>query len=596
MDLIGINQRLKDIYLKYIESALPLRYDWMQQQRRKLLQQRHLLTDWPLVEPVPTYPSSGQTLAQVSHTLPGYEDLQALAGPLFPEAMPLYQHQVEALHKVLFEQKDLLVTTGTGSGKTETFLLPLLTYLAHESKKWPAMGPEDPERYWWRNPNVPYHPQWTHSRRTPGLRALILYPLNALVEDQLRRLRHTLDHPETHAWLDRARGGNRILFGRYTGLTPVPGRPNQPEKVQELRQYLSELEQQTLAIQADAQRAEDLRSHFHGLFGGEMWSRWDMQQHAPDILISNYSMLNIMLMRTIDQPLFEQTRAYLEQDPAHRFFLIVDELHNYRGTPGTEVAYLLRLFLHRLGLSPESEQLVIMATTASIDDTQASHAFLREFFGRQRFALLKNPDISLTVADTDLSDVAPQLAAFAQTLYPQALEPSAQAPFPERFSQALTHLLGPEQAYSDPAMALSEWLEQYQVREKFLKAIQKCQQGQIRATQVHHLDQVLFFPYQAAPSTISEALRGLLCALALAKTPQGTALQAVRGHLFFNKHHGLSICPNPACTDPSVADMPERNLGALHSNDRINCSCHARLLDLLVCQTCGEVFMGAYYK
>ena len=51
----------------------------------------------------------------------------------------------------------------------------------------------------------------------------MLYPLNALVEDQLRRLRMTLDSPDAHAWLDAERKGNRVLFGRYTGQTPVPG-------------------------------------------------------------------------------------------------------------------------------------------------------------------------------------------------------------------------------------------------------------------------------------------------------------------------------------------------------------------------------------
>ena len=86
--------------------------------------------------------------------------------------------------------------------------------------------------------------------------------------------------------------------------------------------------------------------------GSEMWSRWDMQSHPPDILITNYSMLNVMLMRRIESGTSSIcTKAWLEADRTnHVFHLVVDELHTYRGTPGTEVGYLLRTFLHRIGL------------------------------------------------------------------------------------------------------------------------------------------------------------------------------------------------------------------------------------------------------
>ncbi len=72
-----------------------------------------------------------------------------------------------------------------------------------------------------------------------------------------------------------------------------------------------------------------------------MWSRWDMQDNPPDILVTNYVMLNIMLMREAETPIFNQTREWLQADPSHVFHLVVDELHTYRGTAGTEVAYLL---------------------------------------------------------------------------------------------------------------------------------------------------------------------------------------------------------------------------------------------------------------
>ncbi len=74
-----------------------------------------------------------------------------------------------------------------------------------------------------------------------------------------------------------------------------------------------------------------------------MWSRWDMQDSPPDILVTNYSMLYIMLMRAVEGPIFERTRAWLDEDHRNVFHLVVDDSYTYRGTAGTEVAYLVRL-------------------------------------------------------------------------------------------------------------------------------------------------------------------------------------------------------------------------------------------------------------
>ena len=115
-----------------------------------------------------------------------------------------------------------------------------------------------------------------------------------------------------------------------------------------------------------------------------MWSRWDMQDSPPDILITNYSMLNIMLMRSIETNIFEQTRAWLSESSNHVFFLVVDELHTYRGTPGTEVAYLLRVLLDRIGLTPDSDQLRIIASSASLESDTSGLEYLEQFFGRER--------------------------------------------------------------------------------------------------------------------------------------------------------------------------------------------------------------------
>src|SRR5207237_1593196 len=129
--------------------------------------------------------------------------------------------------------------------------------------------------------------------------------------------------------------------GRYTGRTPVSGNRSSAATGR-LRAELADAHRDAQLVAGTS-----AARFFATLDGGEMWSRWDMQETPPDILITNYSMLNIMLMRSVESTIFEQTRAWLAEPnhPERVFHLIVDELHAYRGTPGTEVAYILRLLL-----------------------------------------------------------------------------------------------------------------------------------------------------------------------------------------------------------------------------------------------------------
>ena len=360
-DVIGAYQRIDHIYKLYIRSAFPMRYRVLAEERERILSRTGILSQPPLIEPVPVYASSGKNLTQAAQDLPGYEDLTHLGQTLFPSTLELYQHQWKSLEAVCKNQKDIVVTTGTGSGKTECFLLPLLAQLAKESQSWAACPPAPKNHRWWDkqvNSNQSFVAQWKHAKRPQAVRALVLYPLNALVEDQLRRLRKSLEDPTIHSWLDENRGKNRITFGRYTGLTNVSGE-QKPHVIKRLADILTKQEEEWQSLQDPETIAQnpDIQYYFPRLDGGEMRSRWDMQDSPPDILITNYSMLNIMMMRAIEQDIFDKTRDWLASDSTNQFFLIVDELHSYRGTPGTEVAYLLRLLYHRLGLTADSPQL-----------------------------------------------------------------------------------------------------------------------------------------------------------------------------------------------------------------------------------------------
>lgn len=643
-DLIGSHLRLKQIYRAYIESAFPLRFEALNQERARLLGKEDPdgahLTQSPLVEAMPLYPSSGRTLRQTAAALGDeYQGFEELARELVPQGVELYDHQYSSLMTVLADQ-DLVVTTGTGSGKTECFLLPLFAELAKEMGTWAEMGDVTPHRDWWREPvDRPNHRnreigQFAHSRRPHAMRALILYPLNALVEDQLRRLRRALDNPETTRWLDTNRGQNRILFGRYTGATPVSGNPANRAKTKDLARALRDIHRREQAILDKLDRAngiekkhlEEVRYFFPAMGSGEMWSRWDMQETPPDILITNYSMLNIMLNRQVEEQIFKRTRDWLRQDKSNRFHLIVDELHAYRGTQGTEVGYILRLLLHRLGLTPESSQLRILCTSASIEEDDKSRRFLEEFFGRprNRFVIVNNPQIDpIPGSRQQLKLHARAFQEFCEAIdaESEATLGADHAPWQppvgaaQQLGSAMTklalELAEVDKRQTDCYVLLGSALQKIDAGDALRDAIRVAAGGEVRAVPLTRLDHVLFEasaprwnPFSTEPADgLSKSLRGLLMALALSRRGQqdDRSVASLRGHLFYHNHQNLWACCNPDCDDSNC--LPEERgrdeqsrppIGALHATHQLSCSCGGRVLDLVVCECCGEVFLGGH--
>src|SRR6266850_1900085 len=435
---LAIFRDLRELYRRYLDSPLAIRYDSLRDERRSLLfdQDRRLWRE-PLIEPVPTYPSCGAGFTRLMHDLlddSWGDELAAEVGAFLEpslftdsqtgEQWQPFAHQQRAFQQALVQRKDVVVTTGTGSGKTECFLVPVLAELVRESRGWPVPGARSTDWDWWDERHRRLRgrsqqrqglrvAQREHEGRPAAVRALLLYPLNALVEDQLVRLRVALDSAPARGWLDRHRDGNRFYFGRYTGRTPIPGNSD----TDRLRKELREMAREAAAV-ADSDTAFFFQSLHED--GAEMWSRWDMQSHPPDLLITNYSMLNIMLMRRIETAIFDATNRWLAEGrrlgEERIFHLIVDELHTYRGTSGTEVAYLLRVLLDRLGLSHNSEQVRIIASSASLEGGNQGagqgREYLQDFFARStsRFSVVDH--IMAEPSSTSISTCAMSAPAF----------------------------------------------------------------------------------------------------------------------------------------------------------------------------------------
>ena len=208
---------------------------------------------------------------------------------------------------------------------------------------------------------------------------MVLYPTNALVEDQVVRLRKAIRR--IGASSDRG----KLWFGRYTGSTlgsatmPGKGDARVTDVAAQLQTMIREYEDL-----AAAGTSEDDLAQFADPRVGEMVTRWDMVVSPPDILVTNFSMLNAMLMREVERPMFDATASWLGASGRHVLTLVIDELHLYRGTPGSEIAMVIRNLLMRLGIGPDSPQLRIIGTSASLDSQGEGLQYLEEFFGVDR--------------------------------------------------------------------------------------------------------------------------------------------------------------------------------------------------------------------
>jgi len=623
-DPVSAFDTVRDNFILYVRTAFGTQFPGLELERERLLQTPDVFCKEPWVEPLPRYQSSGLTLRQLTTaqvpalTPQELEDLKALASSGLIGDYELHAHQLEMLQRATAGQS-CAVTAGTGSGKTESFLLPIFAYLAKESARWTPPGPRQPHSDdWWKDqawiescdPPAPQGskrrgsmrrslrvPQRNGETRPAAVRALILYPMNALVEDQLSRLRRALDSRAAHDWLDANRGGNRIYFGRYNSATPVPGHElNQPTqtaaqspnrtKILDLQERLTEADQARQKAEEYASETGDseVTDFFPRLDGAEMRSRWDAQDAPPDILITNYSMLSIMLMREADQPIFAKTREWLRQDDAV-FHLVIDELHLYRGTQGTEVAYLLRLLLDRLGLAPGNPKLRILAASASLGTSEESITFLEEFFaapGWNRDAVIEGRQAPPARPPAPLRLNA---AAFAALGAPGLGEAEAQ-------QAAASALRGLGQGPADgeaPLTQLAGALETLGAGDAMTGACTVA--GQTRAVSVTHFASALFGKDTDA-ALARQAAAGLLRVRGAATS---SGLPAFRLHWFYKNLEGLW-----ACVKPDYGCRPDeqgggRTCGKLYSQPQVlttDLGERHRILELLYCEKCGTAFFG----
>ena len=621
-DPIGAFEKIRDSLILYVKTAFGTQFPEIEQERERLLRKAGAFYQEPWIEPLPRYLKSGKSIDNIQiEDVPildeaALQDFKSLAACGLVGKYELYSHQVTMLSQALAGQ-NMVVTAGTGSGKTESFLLPLFAYLAKESRIWQVPNAEYPHlNDWWKNedwqnqckPEKKHFKrsyrvsQRGHETRDAAVRALILYPMNALVEDQLTRLRRALDSDEAREWFSKNRKGNRIYFGRYNGVTPVAGReqtqngnPN-GDKIKELLKDMKQMQlsvdaanlysqkienderekflQQGYSIEKATQKAKELAKEvqffFPRLDGSEMRCRWDMQDAPPDILITNYSMLSIMLMRDVDKNIFDKTKAWLEKEDSI-FHLIVDELHLYRGTTGTEVAYLLRLLLERLGLYPGHPKLRILASSASLEpDNQESLQFLNQFFGTEWKAEQVIQGKSEPIPSFEIGELidSQPFIDLAQSLDENSnIEALQQTDIYNQCQQIMES-------------------ESLAVGSRMIKACEIDQKT--RAVAIADFAKKVFGS-NLTKEELTLALKGLLITRGFSTN---TSLPSFRMHWFFRNIEGLWACikPNYGCKESETDD--NRPVGKLFVESPPIMYDKYRVLEMLNCEQCGTVLFG----
>lgn len=685
-DPIGAFEEIKEHYLRYFETAYKIADKDLDKERVDLLEKNGNLFKSPYIELLPEY-----------NSYPGINDVTELA-PMFNEAFGSaddskqffkefikvglmgyvpYVHQVDMLKKVFCQDpnrfNNAVVTTGTGSGKTESFLLPLFAQLFKEAKTWKKVN-NNPNWYCRtdRGHKTYYNPcqrESDNKGHIPALRALIMYPMNALVEDQMARLRKALDSDEIRKFMDSDKGlkGNRIYFGSYNGSTIgmknydliknyAPSKDAFNKARERLKNELGEIherydnvckyyqtfcdkvtqaEKDLVVTKQTGDQEEILKAKIaldeakqekakkeDVLFtaprlGGdkataEMITRWDMQNWAPDIMITNVSMLSIMLMRKAESPIFEQTRKWLkaEELPEDKragakknrvFHIVLDELHLYRDTAGSETACLIRMLLNAIGLPPvvddgkghkiPNPQLRVLASSASLGDENATQKFLEEFFGVYNTA--SNVEaFNVIPKNREESDYIPQRGAdvidyegFAVLTNDFVLlDNDAKVRKMDMLAQSLR---------CDTAVSFIHKYEKT-IFADFVGIIKKAGGGKTGIC----IDD-LVFQKEGKPYLFKtkKALRGFLIFRGYADhllengKPLKHRLPRIRFHQFFKYIEGMWGELRPTVDDHHVS--PVQSLSYLPQEVGPH---NGKVLELLRCECCGELFIGGNRK
>ncbi len=546
-----------------------------------------LLYQKPFIESSPAYKSKRDGIQDAD--LPGW--MKAYFSKLANAGIGIHPspflHQIEALEAATVG-KDLFVATGTGSGKTECFMWPLLAKLASEARD--------------------FKDSWSMR----GVRTIIMYPMNALVSDQISRLRRLIGDRE-NKFINIFReicdtDVRRPQFGMYTGRTPYPGEIPDTTQDHMLKRTLSRMafpkndeekfffdkliEEGKIPAKTDMDtflmRLHN-SSHVPNDEDAELITRFEMQQFCPDILITNYSMLEYMLFRHRERKIWTDTQNWLNSNKSNKLLFVIDEAHMYRGSSGGEVALLIRRLFHKLGISRDRVQFIL--TTASMpdsndDDRKAVMQFANEITAADHTVefcyLTGEREDTLNKGNYDIP--------FSKFENVEASD------FEEKEEVRLTKLNqfwqkidGTSAPFRNLESAYNWMYDNLITYQPFCKLIGLCQGNAVSLRELA----VTIFPNIEEEKALN-AVSVLLAIAPLAKNEKGNVLFPARMHMLFRGITGIYACTNEECKHAHSDGT--LTLGEIFLSDsQFVCPhCNSVVYELYNDRRCGALFYKGY--
>jgi ATP-dependent helicase YprA (DUF1998 family) len=425
----------------------------------------------PVIEIARSWQAAPEPLGALAPGLLSAELITALdktAVARMPATRPAYAHQQAAWKATLTDHKSVIVTAGTGAGKTECFLIPILQDCL------------------------------SHPRPGGGVRAILIYPLNALIESQRERLA---------AWAEAL--GGKVRFALFNGNTP------------------------------ETERKAKLRSD-----KVELRSREKIRECPPEILVTNITMLEYLLLRGADRPILDQSQGMLR-------WIVLDEAHSYAGSQAAEMALLLRRVRAGFGVGPEDVRLI--ATSATIGGEERTEE---------------------------------KLADFAAALAGQSPDRVAVIEGRERVTEMPV-------ASADSALELSE-LAELSVEDLSARVAAHPRVQAMRAKMAEQGLQLAEVAQLLTGDRAQRAQAGALLDHCARAQWQGASLLPWRAHLFHRAQGGVWACPDPGCPHRAAELADEAAgwpFGATWISPRASCECGARIYELVACTDCGTVHL-----
>jgi len=311
MNPIELSEQITENYKRYLTTTFEVKD---KQLKKRLYDKIHAypFSKGPYIETTPEF-KRGKSIKELIENGELSSEFQRLKSEKMPLDRLLYLHQERAVQTISVKERNAVIATGTGSGKTECYLIPILNYLMRQKER---------------------------GELNPGVRAVLLYPMNALANDQMKRIRELLVHYDA------------ITFGAYTGETY-----DDPDKA--AKHYF--------------------RLYHHQPLKNELISRQQMRETPPHILLTNYSMLEYLLLRPKDTPLFDGEFSKRWK------FIVLDEAHSYRGAKAIEMAMQMRRLVQRVSNENHIQYIATSATLSSKEGLGKTAEFASKLFGDSEF-------------------------------------------------------------------------------------------------------------------------------------------------------------------------------------------------------------------